>query len=153
MLRAHYPATCRARASLECAGGASGDQHVLIDAFTVGDEVPLVRWRLQANAEATKRVIIVESNMSIAGEPKRLWMHEELSKAELARYNVRLVLVPLVNRYDTEIKRTRAHYEEPARGGLLSATTTKYDYDKTIQRALPSKDVSEVRLSYSVSLE
>lgn len=66
----------------------------MLDAFIANDELELVRYRLRLHESIVSRVVIVEGNATITGLPKRLHIHEALTSAEIARFNVRLVTVP-----------------------------------------------------------
>ena len=88
---------------------------MLLDAFIANDEIAMLRYRLRAHRPLTSRTVIAESNVSIQREPKRLWVREALSDAELRHFNVRLVFVPFVLSWSAELNRTVAEYVPPPR--------------------------------------
>ena len=88
---------------------------MLLDAFIANDEIAMLRYRLRAHRPLTSRTVIAESNVSIQREPKRLWVREALSDAELRHFNVRLVFVPFALSSSAELNRTVAEYVPPPR--------------------------------------
>jgi hypothetical protein len=94
-------------------------------AVIANDEVEMVRYRLHVHRAVTKQFIIVESNVSITKQPKRLWIREGLSAAELLRYNVRLVVVPLIVTLNTTTNRTAALYVQPTNGDGLRVSSAR----------------------------
>jgi len=88
---------------------------MLLDAFIANDEIAMLRYRLRAHRPLTSRTVIAESNVSIQREPKRLWVREALSDAELRHFNIRLVFVPFALSFSAELNRTVAEYVPPPR--------------------------------------
>lgn len=68
---------------------------VLIDAFTASYEIDMVRYRLELHAPIVARTIIAESNYTFMGEPKPLHMHNQLTQAEISRFNIRLLFIQI----------------------------------------------------------
>ena len=124
--------SCTSLAAIRCRDSG------LIDAFIANDEIDLIRYRLRAHAGASRRVIIAEANMTIVGQPKRLWVREALSTAELAQYNVRLVFVPLAAP-SAEMKQQGlgAQYVRSVttQGGLSERTLARYDLQERMNAA------------------
>ena len=91
----------------------------MIDAFIANDELAMIQYRLRTHSAFCRRFIIAESNVSIQREPKRRHVWESLSRAELRRYNVRLVFVPFRLSWSRTWNRTVATYVHvESRGGL-----------------------------------
>ena len=73
----------------------------LLDAFMANDEVAMVWYRLQLHAPLAARTLISESLATHAGRPKRAYVAEALSAADLARHNIRLLTVPRAAMFST----------------------------------------------------
>ena len=66
----------------------------LVDVFNFNDEVALLQYRLKLHSPFAHDVLVVESNLTWSGLPKKLVATAALSAEELARYNVQIVNVP-----------------------------------------------------------
>ena len=66
----------------------------LIDVFTLNDELPMMRYRLQLHASIADRTLILESRFTHGGQPKPLHARESLTPEQLRQFNVVLLEVP-----------------------------------------------------------
>ena len=67
----------------------------VIDMMTAHDEIPMLRYRLRLHAPIAVKTVILESSLSHAGLPKPLYVRDSLRPAELARYKIELIDVPV----------------------------------------------------------
>ena len=81
--------------ALGMATGVMATQPPIVDVTMFNDELSVLRYRIRLHAAFVSTFIVVESNLTWSGRPKRLHATEQLTAEEIEKFNVRIVQVPL----------------------------------------------------------
>ena len=74
------------------------------DMMTAHDEIAMLRYRLRLHAPLAVKTVILEGNLSHAGNPKPLHVREALTNEEIRQYNIELINVP----FDRDVRHRMA---------------------------------------------